>query len=234
MSNKSDNKELGKGIEALIRTHSSNKDKNSILFIPLKKIIPNKANPREDFNDKEMKKLKDSILQHGILQALNIMGGNIQIKNKRTINGEIIGDLEIKTSKLKGCELDSNIVNLMIDELPILSIAAAFANSPSLFKGLGELKFKESDRLELIRHNLVQCGIFCKVEGHDLYIDPTRKKNFKNNLIRTNNDHRIAMSFVVMGMKLGVDLKIMNPEFIKTSFPNFIKIVNLVGGNLTE
>ena len=82
MSNKSDNKELGKGIEALIRTHSSNKDKNSILFIPLKKIIPNKANPREDFNDKEMKKLKDSILQHGILQALTvreIKGGKYEL-----------------------------------------------------------------------------------------------------------------------------------------------------------
>jgi len=170
----------------------------------------------------------------GILQALNIMGGNIQIKNKRTMNGEVIGDLEIKTSKLRGCELDNNIVTLMIDEYPILSIAAAFANSPSLFRGLGELKVKESDRLELIRYNLDQCGIFCKVEGDDLYIDPTIKKNFKNNLIRTDNDHRIAMSFVVMGMKLGVDLNIMNPEFIKTSFPNFIKIVNLIGGNLTE
>jgi len=170
----------------------------------------------------------------GILKALEIMGGNIKINNKRIINGEIIGDLEIKTSKLKGCELDYDFSRLMIDEYPILSIAAAFADSPSLFKGLGELKVKESDRLELIRYNLDQCGIFCKVEGEDLYIDPTKKNDFKNNLIRTDYDHRIAMSFVVMGMKLGIDLKIMNSEFIKTSFPNFVESLNFIGGNLTE
>ena len=122
----------------------------------------------------------------------------------------------------------------MIDELPILSIAAAFADSPSLFKGLGELKVKESDRLELIRYNLDQCGIFCKVEGEDLYIDPTKKNDFRNNLIRTDCDHRIAMSFAVMGMKLGIDLEILNPEFIKTSFPNFINLLNSFGGNLNE
>ena len=116
----------------------------------------------------------------------------------------------------------------------ILSIAAACADSPSLFKGLGELKVKESDRLELIRYNLDQCGIFCKIDGEDLYIDPTKKNDFKNNLIRTDCDHRIAMSFAVMGMKLGIDLKIMNSEFIKTSFPNFIESLNFIGGNLTE
>ena len=67
-----------------------------------------------------------------------------------------------------------------------------------------------------------------------MYIDPTKKNDFKNNLIRTDYDHRIAMSFVVMGMKLGIDLKIMNSEFIKTSFPNFVESLNFIGGNLTE
>jgi 3-phosphoshikimate 1-carboxyvinyltransferase len=170
----------------------------------------------------------------GILRALNLMQANIQINNKRTINGELIGDLEIKTSDLKGCELESDYAKLMIDEYPILSVAAAFAKSPSLFKGLGELKVKESNRLELIRHNLQNCGIFCKVSGEDLFIDPTKKISMKENQIKTNNDHRIAMSFAIMGMKLGVELKITDSEFIKTSFPNFLITLNSVGGNLSE
>ena len=169
----------------------------------------------------------------GILRALNLMQANIQINNKRTTNGELIGDLEIKTSDLKGCELESDNARLMIDEYPILSIAAAFAKSPSIFKGLGELKVKESNRLELIRHNLHNCGIFCKVSGEDLFIDPTKKISPKENQIKTNNDHRIAMSFAVMGMKLGVDLYIADSEFIKTSFPNFFITLNSVGGNLS-
>jgi len=169
----------------------------------------------------------------GILRALNLMQANIQINNKRIINGELIGDLEIKTSELKGCELESDYARLMIDEYPILSIAAAFAKSPSLFKGVGELKVKESNRLELIRHNLHNCGIFCKVNDEDLYIDPTKKINPKENQIKTDNDHRIAMSFAIMGMRLGVELKINDSEFIKTSFPNFLITLNRVGGNLS-
>ena len=170
----------------------------------------------------------------GILKALNLMQAKIQINNKRITNGELIGDLEIKTSELKGCELESDNARLMIDEYPILSIAAAFAKSPSVFKGLGELKVKESNRLELIRHNLHNCGIFCKVSGEDLFIDPTKKISPKENQIKTDNDHRIAMSFAIMGMKLGVDLYITDSEFIKTSFPNFIVTLNNVGGNLSE
>ena len=176
--------------------------------------------------------IRDSLnpTRDGILKALNLMQANIQINNKRTTNGELIGDLEIKTSELKGCELESDIARLMIDEYPILSIAAAFAKSPSVFKGLGELKVKESNRLELIRHNLHNCGIFCKVSGEDLFIDPTKKITPKENQIKTDNDHRIAMSFAVMGMKLGVDLYIDDSEFIKTSFPNFIPLMKSLGG----
>ena len=81
------------------------------------------------------------------------MGGKITIKNKKQINGEIIGDLYVEHSILKGCKLERNIANLMIDEFPILAVAAAFANSPSIFKGLEELKIKESNRLELIKEN---------------------------------------------------------------------------------
>ena len=172
--------------------------------------------------------------RNGILLALEKMGANIIIKNKKISNGEVIGDLEIRSSNLKGCELDKDIADLMIDEYPILAIAASFASSPSLFKGLGELKVKESDRLELIRYNLNQCGIECKVTGEDLYINPKSKKAPTNNVIRTDYDHRIAMAFAIMGTKLDTNMKIDNCNCINTSFPSFIESLNLIGGNLSE
>ena len=99
---------------------------------------------------------------------------------------------------------------------------------------ISKLVGKESNRLELIRYNLNQCGVFCEIKGDDLFIDPTKNTDPRNNQIRTDRDHRIAMSFAVMGMKLDINLKIINSEFIKTSFPNFTKTLNLIGGNLTE
>jgi len=162
------------------------------------------------------------------------MGGNIEISNQRLINDEVIADIKVQTSDLKGCELDEDMAKLMIDEYPILCIAASFAKTPSLFKGLKELKVKESNRLELIRFNLDQCGIECKIIKDSLYIDPRKKNTIKNNKIRTDFDHRIAMAFAILGSRLGHDLQISESKCIDTSFPNFIKNFNNIGGNLIE
>ena len=166
----------------------------------------------------------------GILKALSKMGAKINIKNHRTLSGEPVADFDVEYSELNGCELDPEIAKLMIDEYPILSVAAAFANGPSLFKGLGELKVKESDRLELIRLNLLRCGCECEVLGDDLMIKPSKFYNPKNVKIKTDFDHRIAMSFAIMGSKIG-GLLIQDTESIDTSFPNFIDIFNKAGGN---
>ncbi len=167
----------------------------------------------------------------GILKALDKMGANLTIKNKKWLSGEIVGDLDVKYSELKGCELDKDMAKLMIDEYPILSVAAAFANSPSVFKGLSELKVKESDRLELIRLNLTSCGCECNVIDDNLIIKPSKIYNIKNRNIRTDFDHRIAMSFAVMGTIVG-NLNIEDSNSINTSFPNFKEIFNKAGGNL--
>jgi len=169
--------------------------------------------------------------RNGILKALNKMGANISIKNQRILSGEIVADLDVEYSNLNGCELDSEMAKLMIDEYPILSIAAAFANSPSLFKGLKELKVKESNRLELIRLNLQRCGCECEVINDDLLIKPSKLYKPVENRIKTDFDHRIAMSFTVMGSKIG-NLLIEDAESINTSFPNFIDIFNKSGGNI--
>ena len=106
----------------------------------------------------------------GILKALKKMRAKIRIKNQRTVSGEIVADLEVEYSNLVGCELNAEMAKLMIDEYPILSIAAAFAKGTSIFRGLKELKVKESNRLELIRLNLVNCGCDCEVINDDLII----------------------------------------------------------------
>ena len=167
----------------------------------------------------------------GILKALIKMGAKISITNQRTISGEIVADLKAEYSNLVGCELDAEMAKFMIDEYPILSIAAAFAKGTSIFRGLKELKVKESNRLELIRLNLVNCGCECEVKNDDLIIRPSTKYIPKNNKIITDFDHRIAMSFAVMGSKVG-NLIIEDAESINTSFPNFIEKFNNAGGNI--
>ena len=165
----------------------------------------------------------------GIIHALKKMGANISLHNKRYKNNEIVYDLEVSSSDLNGCELNSDFAKLMIDEYPILSIAAAFAKSPSVFRGLGELRVKESDRLELINKNLKRCGVKCEIKKDDLFIYPENNYNIQNNEIITEFDHRIAMAFIIMGSKIG-DLKISEAECIDTSFPSFINEFVKSGG----
>ena len=182
----------------------------------------------------EMKNINLNPTRDGFISAIIKMGGQIIIKNKKEVNGEIVGDIHVKHSKLKGCELDKDITKTMIDEFPILSIASSFANSPSIFKGLEELKIKESNRLDLIQHNLENCGIYCEINNNDLFIDPTKRSECKSNIIKTNSDHRIAMAFAIMGTMLDINLKILNSEYINTSFPGFSKEINSIGGNISE
>ena len=178
-----------------------------------------------------LEKININSTRNGILIALKKMGANILYKNIRKINNEEICDMEIESSNLNGCILEESMADLMIDEYPILAVAAAFARSPSVFKGLRELKVKESNRLELIEKNLTKCGVKCEVKEDDLYIYPSNNYQIKDENIETGFDHRIAMAFSVMGSIIG-PLKINDSESINTSFPNFINIFNEHGGNL--
>ena len=168
----------------------------------------------------------------GILRALKLMQADITIYNRREINGEMIADIVAQSSKLKGCVLEADMAKLMIDEYPILAIAASFAETPSIFRGLSELKVKESNRLELIKINLINCGIDCNVSNDDLYINPSNKKLMKNSIIRTDFDHRIAMAFAILGSLVDNNIKILDSESINTSFPKFTELFNKVGGKI--
>jgi len=179
----------------------------------------------------KIKNLNINPTRNGILIALQKMGANINIYNEKLVNNEIVSDIEVSSSKLKGCELDEDFAKLMIDEYPILSIAASFAESPSIFRGLSELKVKESNRLELIKLNLLRCGVDCKVTNDDLLIFPKKNYSIMNNDIETNYDHRIAMAFTIMATKIG-KLKINQSNSINTSFPSFISEFIKIGGKI--
>ena len=168
----------------------------------------------------------------GLLKALSLMKANIIIKNKKYVNGEVVGDIIAKYSKLKGCNLKPAIAPLMIDEYPILSIAASFASGPSKFYGLNELKYKESNRLLLINRNLLKCGIKSKINNNNLTITPSNLKLNKIININSEKDHRIAMSFAIMGMLTTKGIIIDDAEYINTSFPDFIKKINKLGANI--
>ena len=178
-----------------------------------------------------LKNINNNPTRNGIILALIKMGAKIKFINNRRNNNENICDIEVVSSDLHGCELGPEFADLMIDEYPILSIAASFANSPSVFRGLKELRVKESDRLKLILLNLQNCGVNCKSENDDLFIFPSKEYQIKNNLIQTDFDHRIAMAFCIMGTKLG-PLNIKDSDSINTSFPSFKNEFNNLGGNI--
>jgi len=199
-------------------------DLSSSAFFIVAALINNNSNVT-------LKNINNNPTRNGLIIALKKMGANLSIHNERLSNNEKICDIKVSSSNLKGCELGSEIADLMIDEYPVLAVAASFASSPSIFRGLKELRVKESDRLKLILLNLKNCGVNCSTIDDNLYINPENSYIIKNNEIRTDFDHRIAMAFAVMGTKIG-PLKIKDSESINTSFPNFKYELNKLGGNV--
>ena len=179
-----------------------------------------------------LKNINNNPTRNGVILALKKMGAKIKISNERVNNNENICDIDVFSSELNGCDLGPEFADLMIDEYPILSVAASFANSPSIFRGLKELRVKESDRLKLILLNLQNCGVKCKSENNDLIIYPSKNYEIRNNTIKTDFDHRIAMAFCIMGTKIG-PLIIKDSESINTSFPSFKDEINNLGGNIS-
>lgn len=165
-------------------------------------------------------------LRTGLIQTLQEMGGKILLKNIREIGGEKVADIEVEASDLKAIDVPASRSASMIDEYPILAIACAFANGISKLNGLAELKVKESNRLAMIADNLQNCGVEVKIGDDFLEIKGgfSMPKNVVE--IKTAMDHRIAMSFLIMGLCLENGVKIDDDEMIKTSFPNFEKIIS--------
>ena len=167
----------------------------------------------------------------GVLKALQKMGANIEFKNQRLESGEPCADLIVKNSKLRGVELSGTIIPNIIDEIPIISIAAAFADGETVIRDASELRVKESDRLMAVSEGFTSLGIMHKnfEDGMIIQGDPSRILLDQSISIESFGDHRIAMSFLIAGLKCSQPITVKDCKNIFTSFPNFIKLLSSIG-----
>jgi len=167
----------------------------------------------------------------GLLETLREMGADIAITGERLEAGEPVGDLIVRASSLHGVNVPAHRAPSMIDEYPILAVAAAFAEGETRMEGLAELRVKESDRLAAMARGLAACGVAVK-EGADSLIvsgGGMKRRPKGGARIAANLDHRIAMSFLVLGMAAEKPVMIDDDASIATSFPNFVDLMNGLG-----
>ncbi len=169
----------------------------------------------------------------GLIHALRAMGGHIEVNNQRHAAGETVADLTVCHSPLQGIELDGTYVPAMIDEYPILSIAAAYAHGDSYFSGLSELRVKESDRLHAIAEGLQKNGVQVKTEQDALFIKGMGGIIPGGGHITTYHDHRIAMSFLIAGLVAQNEIYIDDAAMIATSFPDFFDLMRRIGADFS-
>ena len=164
----------------------------------------------------------------GFYQVLKKMGANIEFTRIRSICNEQVADIKVKYSKLQGIDIDANYAPSMIDEYPILSILASQAVGSTKMYGIAELKVKESNRLSAIVSNLKKCGV--TVNSGDDWLEVKYTKNIDSKeIITTYHDHRIAMSFIILGLISKNGLEIDDIDMIKTSFPSFFDLLKEIG-----
>ena len=170
-------------------------------------------------------------LRDGFIDTLIEMGANIKIENKNLENGELVADIHVTYSpNLKGIEVPKERSPRMIDEYPILSILAATANGPTIMDGIEELRYKESDRISAVSDGLKRSGVSVSEKQDKLTIFGKGNQKIKGgSIIDASNDHRIAMSFTILGSITEKSVEIRGASSIKTSFPNFIDLMNSLG-----
>lgn len=170
----------------------------------------------------------------GLIDTLIEMGGNIAVTNRRLSGGEEIADLTVRHSELKGVTVPASRAASMIDEYPVLSVAASFAQGDTLMQGVHELRVKESDRLAAVAAGLAANGV-AHEEGADwLKVTGDPDGNFGGGTVATLLDHRIAMSFLVMGLASARLVAIDDATPIATSFPQFVPLMTGLGAAFEE
>ena len=166
----------------------------------------------------------------GLVKVLQAMGGDILIENPRDVGGEPVADLRVRHSALTGIDLPGDDAASMIDEYPVLFVAAAWAQGTSTFTGLDELRVKESDRIAVMAAGLGACGVTCTELSDGLSITGTGGDPVPGGAtIAAHLDHRIAMSFAVLGLNTRAAVTIDDSRPIATSFPSFIAMMQTLG-----
>jgi 3-phosphoshikimate 1-carboxyvinyltransferase len=168
-------------------------------------------------------------LRAGLLTTLQEMGAAIEVLERRNEGGEDVADLRIRSSSLKGVEVPPERAPTMIDEYPILAIAAAFAEGTTRMRGLKELRVKESDRLEATAALLRVNGVEVEIDGDDLIVHGTGAPPAGGGHVATHMDHRIAMSALVLGQATDAAVSVDDTAFIDTSFTGFVELMTGIG-----
>jgi 3-phosphoshikimate 1-carboxyvinyltransferase len=171
-------------------------------------------------------------LRAGLFETLKEMGADLTYENRRSEGGEPVADLVVRASALNGVTVPAARAPSMIDEYPILAVAAAFARGRTRMQGLKELRVKESDRLAAMAEGLAACGVNVAVEGDDLVVEGDGRPPAGGAAIAAKLDHRIAMAFLVLGMAARQATRIDDGATIDTSFPGFVALMNGIGAKI--
>jgi 3-phosphoshikimate 1-carboxyvinyltransferase len=176
-------------------------------------------------------------LRTGLITTLKEMGADLEIRHERDAGGERVGDITARSSSLTGVVVPPERAASMIDEYPILAVAAAFARGPTILRGIGELRVKESDRIALMAAGLNACGVLVEEEPEGMIIAGTSGANHPvpgGVRVATLGDHRIAMSFLVLGLAAAAAVSVDEAAMIATSFPGFGALMTGLGADLAR
>lgn len=165
----------------------------------------------------------------GLLASLAEMGADVNLVNERVEGGEPVADIRVRVGKLRGADIPATRAPTMIDEYPVLAIAAACAEGRTVMHGLAELRVKESDRLTGTAAGLAACGVKVAIEGDDLIVEGTGVPPAGGATIAARLDHRIAMAFLVLGLAARDPVAIDDARTIATSFPDFVPLMRRLG-----
>jgi 3-phosphoshikimate 1-carboxyvinyltransferase len=171
-------------------------------------------------------------LRTGLITTLIEMGARIEVLETGEAGGEAVATYRVRASDLKGVDVPPARAPSMIDEYPVLAVAAAFASGTTRMQGLHELRVKESDRLAAVAAGLGQAGVAHAIEGDDLVVEGGAGLVRGGGMVETHLDHRIAMSFLVMGMASEKPMQVDDGATIATSFPDFAHLMASLGADI--
>jgi 3-phosphoshikimate 1-carboxyvinyltransferase len=176
----------------------------------------------------------DLVLEHvgvnptrtGVIEILRLMGAHIEVLNERSVGGEPVADLRVRSAELKGIAIPEALVPLAIDEFPVLFIAAACAQGETVLTGAEELRVKESDRIQVMADGLLALGVDAQPTPDGMII---RGGIMHGGTVTTRGDHRVGMSFAIAALRATGEMQIEDCENVNTSFPGFVELAQRAG-----
>jgi 3-phosphoshikimate 1-carboxyvinyltransferase len=173
-------------------------------------------------------------MRRGLYDTLREMGADVAFARSHEQGGEPSGDVTARSSALKGVVVPPERAPSMIDEYPILAVAAAFADGTTVMRGVGELRVKESDRIALMVRGLRACGVEVEEEPDGLIVHGTGRPPAGGAEVITGGDHRVAMAHLVLGLAAAQGVSVDESDMIATSFPGFMELMRSLGARVEQ